>query len=45
MLQIHRFTFNPFHENTYLIYDKKGDCLVIDPGFIIRKRHRNFGIF
>lgn len=45
MLQIHRFTFNPFHENTYLIYDKKGDCLVIDPGFYNKEEAQEFWNF
>lgn len=26
------FTFNPFQENTYVIYDDTGECVVIDPG-------------
>ncbi|MBU6324132.1 MAG: MBL fold metallo-hydrolase, partial [Bacteroidetes bacterium] len=32
MLQLHRFTFNPFQENTYLISHSDGTCLIIDPG-------------
>jgi glyoxylase-like metal-dependent hydrolase (beta-lactamase superfamily II) len=32
MIQIHAFTFNPFEENTYLIYDETGEGVVIDPG-------------
>lgn len=31
-MQIHRFTFNPFQENTYLLYDDTGACVIIDPG-------------
>jgi glyoxylase-like metal-dependent hydrolase (beta-lactamase superfamily II) len=26
------FTFNPFQENTYLLSDDSGDCIIIDPG-------------
>lgn len=26
------FTFNPFQENTYLLYDDSGECILIDPG-------------
>jgi len=26
------FTFNPFQENTYIVYDKTKDCIIIDPG-------------
>lgn len=32
MLTVHSFTFNPFSENTYLIYTKELDCIIIDPG-------------
>ncbi len=32
MLHIKSFTFNPFEENTYLIYDESGEATLIDPG-------------
>jgi glyoxylase-like metal-dependent hydrolase (beta-lactamase superfamily II) len=32
MLHIKSFTFNPFQENTYLIYDESGDAILVDPG-------------
>lgn len=32
MLQVLKFTFNPFQENTYLLFTKEGDCAIIDPG-------------
>lgn len=32
MIQIKTFTFNPYQENTYLLYDEKGNCAIIDPG-------------
>jgi glyoxylase-like metal-dependent hydrolase (beta-lactamase superfamily II) len=32
MLQVLKFTFNPFQENTYLLFTKTGDCAIIDPG-------------
>jgi hydroxyacylglutathione hydrolase len=32
VIKIHSFTFNPFQENTYLLYDETKECLVIDPG-------------
>lgn len=32
MLAIRRFTFNPFEENTYILYNNDGDCCIIDPG-------------
>ncbi len=33
MLQVLRYTFNPFQENTYVVYDDiSKDCLIFDPG-------------
>ena len=31
-MNIKSFTFNPFQENTYIVYDKSKECLIIDPG-------------
>lgn len=31
-MHIHAFTFNPFQENTYVIWDDGGACAIIDPG-------------
>jgi len=32
MLTIRQFTFNPLDENTYVISDRKGACMIVDPG-------------
>jgi len=32
MFTIEVFTFNPFQENTYVLYNEKGHALIIDPG-------------
>lgn len=32
MLSVHKFTFNAFQENTYLIEGDNKECLIIDPG-------------
>lgn len=32
MTQVVCLTFNPFEENTYLIYDESKECVIIDPG-------------
>lgn len=32
MLKLHHFTFNPFSENTYLIYNAARQCWIVDPG-------------
>jgi hydroxyacylglutathione hydrolase len=32
MLQVKKFTFNPFAENTYVLFDDTKECIIIDPG-------------
>ena len=32
MLKIRQFTFNPVQENTYVVFNEKGACAIIDPG-------------
>lgn len=32
MIQIQGFTFNPFEENTYILFDESKECVIIDPG-------------
>lgn len=32
MAHIASFTFNPFYENTYVIYDETGESVIVDPG-------------
>lgn len=32
MLHVKSFTFNPVQENTYVLYNEKGGCCIIDPG-------------
>ena len=32
MLKVKKFTFNPFSENTYIVYDDSNECVIIDPG-------------
>jgi hydroxyacylglutathione hydrolase len=32
MIKIATFTFNPFGENTYVVYDETGEAIVVDPG-------------
>lgn len=31
-MKIQTFTFNPFQENTFVVYDETGEAVVIDPG-------------
>ncbi len=32
MITLKTFVFNPFQENTYILADETGDCVIIDPG-------------
>lgn len=32
MLQIKKFTFNPVQENTFVLFDETGECVIIDAG-------------
>lgn len=32
MLRVKKFTFNPFAENTYVLFDDTKECVIIDPG-------------
>lgn len=32
MTQVACFEFNPFAENTYIVYDESGECAIFDPG-------------
>lgn len=32
MLYVRSFTFNPFQENTYVIFNDKKQCWIVDPG-------------
>lgn len=32
MIQVKEFIFNPFYENTYLLYDESLECVIADPG-------------
>ncbi len=32
MTQVHCIETNPFGENTYIVYDETGECVIFDPG-------------
>jgi hydroxyacylglutathione hydrolase len=32
MLQVKTFTFNPFYENTYILFDETKEAIIFDPG-------------
>ena len=45
MITIHCFTFNPLQENTYILYDTSGECLIIDPGCYSPKEQEELTTF
>lgn len=32
MIKVQKFVFNPFQENSFLLYDETGECIMIDMG-------------
>ena len=34
MIHLESLVFNPFQENTYLVYTDNGDCAIVDPGML-----------
>ncbi len=45
MISIKSFTFNSFEENTYVLYDETGDCVVIDPGCHLKDEEEELANF
>lgn len=45
MLEIRQFTFNPVQENTYVIFNEKGACAIIDPGCYFTSEHKELTDF
>ena len=45
MMQIKSFCFNPFGENTYVLYDESGEAIVIDPGCSNREEENQLSGF
>ena len=36
-MKVTAFAFNPFQENTFVVYDETKDCIIIDPGCYTEK--------
>jgi glyoxylase-like metal-dependent hydrolase (beta-lactamase superfamily II) len=45
MLSIKAFTFNPVQENTYVLYNEKLECCIIDPGCYFPEEKEEFKVF
>ena len=42
MLTVKAFSFNPVEENTYVLYNEKKECCIIDPGFYFPAEREKF---
>ncbi|MBX7182607.1 MAG: MBL fold metallo-hydrolase [Bacteroidia bacterium] len=40
MIKIKKFTFNPFQENTFIVWDNSLECAIIDPGCYLPEEKR-----
>ena len=36
-LKFKKFSFNPFQENTFILFDESNECIIIDPGCYTKK--------
>lgn len=45
MLQIHKFIFNPFQQNTFLVWDQSGNCAIIDPGCFTQEEKESLAAY
>jgi glyoxylase-like metal-dependent hydrolase (beta-lactamase superfamily II) len=45
MITIKTFVFNPFQENTYLLYDETGEAVIIDPGCYAKSEEEQLHAF
>ncbi len=45
MITIQSFTFNPFQENTYVLYNEQKEAIIIDPGCYIREEENELNSF
>ena len=42
MITVEQLTYNPFQENTFLVYDETNECVVIDPGMYTQDERATF---
>ncbi|MCB0807223.1 MAG: MBL fold metallo-hydrolase [Bacteroidales bacterium] len=45
MISIKKFVFNPFQENTYILYDETKECIIIDPGCMEQHEQNELAVF
>lgn len=45
MIRVHDFTFNPFEEKTYVLFDETREAVIIDPGCYDREEQEELASF
>lgn len=45
MISLQKFTFNPYQENTYVLFDETKECVIIDPGMYDGREQSQFAAF
>ncbi len=45
MITIEKFVFNPFQENTYILFDETKECVIIDPGCMDEREQNELTVF
>ncbi len=44
-MKFKNFIFSPFQENTYVLYDETGECVVVDPGNLLPNENEQLDLF
>ena len=44
-MEITSFVFNPFSENTYVLFDESRECMIVDPGCYTPEEQRRLSTF
>lgn len=44
-MNVARMIFNPFQENTYVVWDQTGECVIIDAGFVTPREEESLANF
>ncbi|HKK60568.1 MAG TPA: MBL fold metallo-hydrolase [Salinivirga sp.] len=44
-MQVRKFTFNPWQENSYVLYDETGECVMVDMGCVSDSDHQELAEF
>ena len=45
MLNVQTFEFNPFQENTYVLFDETKECVIVDPGCFVDQERKELTDF